>query len=58
MTGGVWYDSERVRGSHHIFRREGVTERINLQRDNGQAKLYQVRQVRRLILKYGLKVNE
>ena len=58
MTGGVWYDSVRVRGSHHIFRREGVTERINLQRDNGQAKLYQVRQVRRVILKYGLKVNE
>ena len=49
---------ERVRGSHHIFRREGVTERINLQRDNGQAKPYQVRQVRRVILKYGLKVNE
>ena len=49
---------ERVRGSHHIFRREGVTERINLQRDDGQAKPYQVRQVRRVILKYGLKVNE
>ena len=49
---------ERVRGSHHIFRREDVTERINLQRDNGQAKPYQVRQVRRVILKYGLKVNE
>ena len=49
---------ERVRGSHHIFRREGVAERINLQRDNGQAKPYQVRQVRHVILKYGLKVNE
>ena len=49
---------ERVRGSHHLFRREGVTERINLQRDDGQAKPYQVRQVGRVILKYGLKVNE
>ena len=29
---------ERVRGSHHMFRREGVAERINLQRDDGQAK--------------------
>lgn len=49
---------ERVRGSHHIFRKGGVEERINLQRDDGHAKPYQVRQVRRVILKYALKVNE
>ena len=49
---------ERVRGSHHVFRREGVAERINLQRDDGHAKPYQVRQVRRVILRYGLEVNE
>ena len=42
--------TERVRGSHHIFRKEGVAERINLQRDDGHAKPYQVRQVRRVIL--------
>jgi len=29
---------ERVRGSHHIFRKEGVTERLNLQRDGSNAK--------------------
>ena len=29
--------TERVRGSHHIFRREGVAERINLQRDDSHA---------------------
>ena len=45
---------ERTRGSHHIFRKEGVRERINLQRDGSQAKPYQVRQVRRVILRYGL----
>lgn len=49
---------ERVRGSHHAFRKGGVEERINLQRDDGHAKPYQVRQVRRVILKYALKVNE
>ncbi|MCY4601845.1 MAG: type II toxin-antitoxin system HicA family toxin [Acidobacteria bacterium] len=49
---------ERVRGSHHVFRREGVAEKINLQRDNGHAKPYQVRQVRRVILKHGLEVSE
>ncbi len=45
---------ERVRGSHHTFRKEGIEEKINLQRDDGQAKAYQVRQVRALILKYKL----
>jgi hypothetical protein len=45
---------ERTRSSHHIFRKQGVTERINLQRDGNKAKPYQVRQVRAVIVKYGL----
>lgn len=45
---------ERVRGSHHVFRRAGVEERINLQSDGKHAKVYQVRQVRAVILRYGL----
>ena len=45
---------ERIRGSHHIFRKQGVAEKLNLQRDDGHAKPYQVRQVRRVILKYKL----
>lgn len=45
---------ERVRGSHHLFRKPGVEERINLQRDGSKAKLYQVRQVRNIVLKYSL----
>lgn len=36
---------ERVRGSHHIFKKEGIIEKINLQRDDSKAKMYQVRQV-------------
>ena len=50
--------TERIRGSHHIFRREGVPERINLQRDDGHAKPYQVRQVRLVILKNKLEEDE
>ena len=46
--------AERVRGSHHIFRREGVRELIILQRDGSHAKPYQVRQVRHTILRYQL----
>ena len=45
---------ERTRGSHHIFRKSGVEERINLQRDGSKAKPYQVSQVRRVILRYRL----
>jgi hypothetical protein len=45
---------ERTSGSHHMFRRTGVRELINLQRDGSKAKPYQVRQVRRIILEYKL----
>jgi hypothetical protein len=42
---------KRVKGSHHIFRKGGVEERINLQRDGANAKPYQVKQVRAAILR-------
>ena len=45
---------ERIRSSHHIFRKQHVEENINLQRDGNKAKAYQVRQVRNIILKYHL----
>ena len=45
---------ERIRGSHHMFRKAGVEEKINLQREGSKAKVYQVRQVRAIILKYKL----
>ena len=40
---------KRQRGSHHIFSKEGVEERINLQRSGSMAKAYQVRQVRKIL---------
>ena len=43
---------ERIKGSHHIFRKSGVEEKINLQKDGNKAKSYQVRQVRNVMLKY------
>jgi len=39
----------RIRGSHHMFSKEGVEELINLQRMGDKAKSYQVRQVRLII---------
>jgi len=48
--------AERHRGgSHHIFSRDGVAEILNLQpRGGGDAKPYQVRQVREVVLRYRL----
>ncbi|MFA6978245.1 MAG: type II toxin-antitoxin system HicA family toxin [Ignavibacteriaceae bacterium] len=42
----------RVSGSHHIFRKTGIEEKINLQKNGSKAKPYQVKQVRQMILKY------
>lgn len=44
----------RIRGSHHIFRKEDVVEKINLQRAGSKAKPYQVKQVRNVLVKYKL----
>jgi hypothetical protein len=46
--------TERIRGSHHIFTREGVVEILNLQPKGAKAKPYQVRQVRDVIVSYAL----
>jgi len=45
---------ERVRGSHHIFTRDGIEEILNLQPRGFLAKPYQVRQVRDVIIRYQL----
>ncbi|MDO8252369.1 MAG: type II toxin-antitoxin system HicA family toxin [Rhodoferax sp.] len=46
----------RVRGSHHVFSKPDVVEQINLQRDGSNAKPYQVKQVRNIIVKYKLEI--
>ncbi len=45
---------ERIRGSHHVFRKPGVVDKINLQRDGAKAKPYQVRQVRAILVNHRL----
>ena len=45
----------RIRGSHHIFTREGVEELIDTQEVEGKVKPYQVKQVRALLKKYNLR---
>lgn len=46
--------SERIKGSHHIYYRPDIPEIINIQPKGSQAKPYQVKQVRNIIVKYQL----
>jgi hypothetical protein len=45
---------KRIRGSYHIFTKEGIEEILNIQPKGSKAKTYQVKQVREVILKYKL----
>jgi hypothetical protein len=45
---------ERIRGSHPIFTKEAVEEILNLQPQGRQTKPYQIKQVRAVLLRYGL----
>lgn len=49
---------ERIRGDHHIFSKAGVEEILNLQPKGTNAKPYQVKQVRGVILRYRLRLGE
>lgn len=45
----------RIKGDHFIYTKTDIDEIINIQpRQGGRAKPYQVKQVREIILKYGL----
>jgi len=48
----------RTKGSHHVFRKSGIPEKINLQRHGAKAKPYQVKQVRAVLQKYRLTQEE
>jgi hypothetical protein len=45
---------ERIRGRHHIFTKTGVEEILNLQPKGRDAKAYQVKQTRGVLVKYRL----
>jgi predicted RNA binding protein YcfA (HicA-like mRNA interferase family) len=47
----------RIRGSHHVFWKEGIEEILNLQpRNKNEAKPYQVKQVRQVVVRYRLEL--
>jgi predicted RNA binding protein YcfA (HicA-like mRNA interferase family) len=58
LVEGLGFELRRVSGSHHIYAHPEVPELVNLQDEQGQAKPYQVRQVLRLIERYGLRLRD
>jgi predicted RNA binding protein YcfA (HicA-like mRNA interferase family) len=46
--------ASRIKGSHHIFHRDGIPEIINLQPRGSLAKPYQVKQVRDILTRHHL----
>ena len=45
---------ERIKGSHHVYRKGGIIEKPNLQKDGKMAKKYQVKQIREILQKYNM----
>ena len=59
LLAALGFELMRVEGDHHIYARQGIPEQPNLQPDrNGQAKPYQVKQVKHLVEKYDLALEE
>jgi predicted RNA binding protein YcfA (HicA-like mRNA interferase family) len=47
----------RISGSHQIFQHPAITEQLNLQNKNGQAKPYQIKQFLHLVEEYNLTMD-
>jgi predicted RNA binding protein YcfA (HicA-like mRNA interferase family) len=48
----------RVSGSHHIYARDGIDDQPNVQRDGNDAKPYQVKQFRRIVIENELSLDD
>ncbi len=46
----------RIKGDHFIYYKSGIDEIINIQPNKNMAKAYQVKQIRKIIIKYNLEV--
>jgi predicted RNA binding protein YcfA (HicA-like mRNA interferase family) len=58
LVEGFGFIFDRKNGSHHIYKKDGIEELINLQNVQGEVKTYQIRQFLYIIEKYNLKLGE
>lgn len=54
LVGSLGFQLERISGSHHIYAHPDLSEKLNIQMVLGQAKPYQLRQLKALIEEYDL----
>ncbi len=47
--------NERIKGDHFIYKRPDVPDRVNIQPNGNKAKAYQVKQIRQIFIKHGIK---
>lgn len=52
------FNLDRINGSHHIYKKHGVEELINLQNVNNEIKPYQIKQFLAIIEKYNLELGD
>jgi predicted RNA binding protein YcfA (HicA-like mRNA interferase family) len=52
------FELARTRGSHHIYRHPKVPRHLNIQPVGGEAKLYQIKQLRDMIEEFNLKIQD
>jgi predicted RNA binding protein YcfA (HicA-like mRNA interferase family) len=58
LTQAFGFQLDRISGSHHILRRAGIPELVNVQNVGGMAKPYQVRQLLKLVERHNLSLGK
>ena len=58
LLGQLGFALARVSGSHHIYLHPKVTRPVNIQRAGKDAKPYQIRQIRDIIVEFGLSLED
>jgi predicted RNA binding protein YcfA (HicA-like mRNA interferase family) len=52
------FELDRIKGSHHVYKRPGIIDRVNAQPKGKDAKSYQVQQFLDMVEANGLKLDE
>jgi predicted RNA binding protein YcfA (HicA-like mRNA interferase family) len=58
LAQGFGFTRARIAGSHHILVHPDISELVNLQEVQGEAKPYQIRQFLRLVERHNLTLEE
>jgi predicted RNA binding protein YcfA (HicA-like mRNA interferase family) len=58
LLGQMGFSLARVSGSHHIYVHPKATRPVNIQRSGKDAKPYQIRQIRDMIVEFGLSLED